>query len=182
MNKYYTRAGDDGMTGILGEERLPKNHPRLEAVGSIDEATAALGVARACCKAQRCAEIILKIQQDLCPLMSEVSASEGHAERFRAIDDDRIAWLEEQIEAIQRTASPPKEFVIPGDTPGGAALDLARVAVRPPERRVAGLVHSGDLENAQVLRYLNRLSSLCFALELLEIQVSEKGKPTLVTK
>ena len=181
MNKYYTRTGDDGTTGILGGGRLPKNHPRIEAVGNIDEVTASLGVGRANCQTERCAEIILAVQGDLYTLMSEVSALPEHAEKFRAIDEAKVIWLEEQIKFIQESITPPKEFIIPGDTPAGAALDLARTIVRRAERSAAELYHNGDLENVQVLRYLNRLSSLCFALELLEIQAGGRDKPTLVT-
>ncbi len=181
MKKYYTRTGDKGTTGILGGDRLPKNHPRIEAVGNIDEVTAVMGLARANCKTEQAAEIILAVQRDLYALMSEVAALPEHAHKFREIDETKVAWLEEQIMLIQENAKPPKEFVIPGDTANSAAIDLARTVVRRAERRVAGLYHNGDLDNAQILRYLNRLSSLCFALELLETQAGGKDKPTLVT-
>jgi len=180
MNKYYTRKGDDGTTGILGGGRLPKNHPRLEAVGNIDELTAALGVARAYSQTEQAGEIILSVQHDLYTLMSEVSTLPEHAEKFRAIDEAKVSWLEKQIKYIQEYVEPPKEFIIPGDTPNGAHLDLARTIVRRAERRLSGLYHNGDVENVQLLRYLNRLSSLCFALELLETQVGGKTQPTLV--
>ncbi len=181
MNKYYTRTGDEGTTGVLGGERFPKNHPRIEAVGAVDEVTAAMGYARANCQTELAAEIILQVQQDLYGLMSEVAALPEHAEKFHSIDEAKVTWLEEKIQQIQEEVEPPKEFIIPGDSPNGAAIDLARTIVRRAERRVAALHHSGDLVNVQVLRYLNRLSSLCFALELLEIQASGKDKPTLVT-
>ncbi len=180
MNKYYTRTGDEGITGILGGGRLPKHHPRVEAVGNIDEVTAALGVARANCQTETTAEIILQVQQDLYGLMSEVAALPEHAVKFRLIDEAKVAWIEEQIKLIQENVEPPKEFIIPGDTPNGATLDLARTIVRRAERRVAGLYHAGEVENPQLLRYLNRLSSLCFALELLETQAGGKDNPTLV--
>ncbi|MBC8506723.1 MAG: cob(I)yrinic acid a,c-diamide adenosyltransferase [Chloroflexi bacterium] len=181
MNKYYTGTGDEGTTGVLGGERLPKHHPRIEAVGNIDEVTAAMGFARANCQSESTAKIILQVQQDLYGLMSEVAALPENAEKFRVIDEARVSWLEEQIENIQKNVEPPKEFIIPGDTPNGAALDLARTIVRRAERRVAELFHAGEVENLQILRYLNRLSSLCFALELLETQAGGKDRPTLVT-
>ncbi len=180
MNKFYTRTGDEGTTGILGGGRLPKNHPRVEAVGNIDEVTATLGVARANCKTKTAAEIILTVQRDLYSLMSEVAALPEHADKFRSIDEAKVTWLEEQIASIQENIEPPKEFIIPGDTPNGAALDMARTIVRRAERRVAALFHDGEIENPQLLRYLNRLSSLCFALELLETQAGGREKPTLV--
>ena len=179
MNKYYTGTGDAGTTGVLGGERLPKHHPRIEAVGNIDEVTAAMGFARANCRSETAAEIILQVQQDLYALMSEVAALPENAEKFREIDESKVEWLEVKIQQIQDSVEPPKEFIIPGDTPNGAAIDVARTIVRRAERRV--LYHDGELENLQILRYLNRLSSLCFALELLETQAGGKDKPTLVT-
>ena len=73
----------------------------------------------------------------------------------------------------------PREFILPGDSPAGGALALARTIVRRAERRVAAMLHSGELENADLLRYLNRLSSLCFVLELVENGAAGKPKPTL---
>jgi cob(I)alamin adenosyltransferase len=73
----------------------------------------------------------------------------------------------------------PKEFIIPGDTQAGAALDLARTIVRRAERLVAQLLHNLEIENSELLRYLNRLSSLCFVLELFENQAGGKDQPTL---
>jgi cob(I)alamin adenosyltransferase len=177
MTKFYTRTGDDGTTGLLGEGRARKDSPRLEAVGAIDEANAALGVARAACLAPASPEIILKIQRDLYGLMAEVAATPENAARFRVIDEGRVTWLEAQIAAIESQVEPTNEFIVPGDTASGAALDLARAIVRRAERHVAGLHLDGELENPELQRYLNRLSSLCFVLELLETQQS--GKPTL---
>ena len=181
MNKYYTGTGDEGTTGVLGRERLPKHHPRIEAVGNIDEVTAAMGFARAHCQSEMASGIILRVQQDLYGLMSEVAALPENAEKFRVIDESKVEWLEKEIQHIQERVEPPKEFIIPGDTPNGAAIDVARTIVRRAERRVTALYHDGELENLQILRYLNRLSSLCFALELLETQAGGKDKPTLVT-
>jgi cob(I)alamin adenosyltransferase len=173
---FYTRKGDDGYTGLLGEGRLPKYHPRPEAVGAVDEATSALGMARASCRAPQIAPVIIEIQRDLYLLMAELAATPEEAEKFRAIQDERVSWLEGQIDALSRSVSLPKEFILPGDTAGGAALDLARTAVRRAERRVAELHHLKEITNPSLLTYLNRLSSLCFVLELLENQ--HAGHPT----
>lgn len=180
MNTFYTRTGDDGNTRLLGEGRVPKHHPVPEAVGSIDEVTAALGVARAACKAARSAEILLHVQRDLYLLMAEVAATPENAARFRRIDAEKVAWLEAQVEAVSAQVEMPREFIVPGDSPSGAAVDLARTIVRRAERRVALLWHEGLLENPELLRYLNRLSSLCFVLELFENQASGQARPTLV--
>lgn len=179
MAKFYTRTGDDGTTGLLGEGRARKDAPRLEAVGALDEANAALGVARAACQIPLSPEMILTIQRDLYSLMAEVAATPENAAKFRSIDADRVTWLEDQIATIEAQVEPTNEFIVPGDTPAGAALDLARAIVRRAERRVTGLHLDGELENPELPRYLNRLSSLCFVLELLENQKSEAGKSTL---
>jgi cob(I)alamin adenosyltransferase len=179
MDKFYTRSGDDGETGLLGEGRVPKFHPILEAVGALDEATAALGVARAACQGEGVAEVLLVVQRDLYLLMAEVAATPENAARFRTIDAGRVAWLEAQIDALGKTISLPNEFIVPGDSPAGAAMAVARTIVRRAERRVAQLLHESFVENAELLRYLNRLSSLCFLLELVENQRAGKETPTL---
>ncbi len=179
MTKFYTRGGDDGFTNLLGESRVAKYHPRPEAVGTIDEASAALGTARAFCQVEQSRELLLITQRDLYHMMSEVAATPENAGRFRVIDESRVDWLESQVDQISAQVEMPKEFIVPGDSPAGGLLSLARTIVRRAERKIAELVHMGELENAELLRYLNRLSSLCFVLELLENQAAGKSKPTL---
>jgi cob(I)alamin adenosyltransferase len=179
MARFYTRIGDDGYTGVLGEGRIPKYHPVTEAVGAVDEATAALGLARASCRSAGSPDLLLAIQRDLYHLMSEVSATPENAARFRFIDSTRVAWLEAQVDDLTARITLPKEFIVPGDTPSGAALALARTIVRRAERQVARLYHEFGLENLDLLRYLNRLSSLCFVLELYENQTAGIDRPTL---
>ncbi len=179
MPRYFTGSGDDGTTGLLGPERVPKHHPRPEAYGAIDEASAALGVARSTARSADTASTILEAQRDLYHLMAEVAAPLDEAPRFRRIDPDRVAWLEQKIESFGARVEMPKEFVVPGDSPPAAALDLARTIVRRAERQVARLQHSGELENPHLLRYLNRLSSLCFVLELWEGRQGGIERPTL---
>jgi cob(I)alamin adenosyltransferase len=179
MAKFYTGTGDDGTTGLLGEGRVPKQHPIPETVGTVDEATAALGMARAACQAEQSAEILLAVQRDLYHLMAELAATPENAPRFRQIDCGRVGWLEKQIDELEKVVEMPREFIVPGDSLSGAALALARTVVRRAERRVALLLHDGMAENVELLRYLNRLSSLCFVLELLENQAQGKRKSTL---
>lgn len=180
MSAFYTRKGDDGFTGMLGAGRIQKDDPRIEAVGAVDEATAAIGSARSICVAPEISPILKQVQQDLYSLMSEVVAAPENAAKFRGINDERVAWLEEQTQRIQDVVPVPKEFILPGDYLSSGLLDMARTIVRRAERRVAALYHLNQLENIQVLRYLNRLSSLMFVLELREIQASGSSKPTLV--
>jgi len=177
---FYTSRGDDGTTGLLGKGRVPKYHGRMEALGALDEASAALGVARAQCSVTQTPPILLEAQRDLYRLMAEVAATPENAEHFRFIDEARVAWVETQTDEMSKTVQMPKEFILPGDTPGGAALSLARAIIRRAERRVVILFDDGEVPNANLQRYLNRLSSLCFVLELLENQ--NAGRKTSLAK
>jgi cob(I)alamin adenosyltransferase len=179
MAPFYTRSGDDGTTGILGEGRVPKYHPRPEACGTVDEASAALGLARALARSSETAEAILQIQRDLYHLMSEIAAEPKAADRFRLLGPDRVEWLEDRIDDFAQRVELPDGFILPGDAPAGAALDLARTVVRRAERLVVRLAHQGTLDNPVLLRYLNRLSSLCFVLELWENRQAGGERPSL---
>lgn len=170
MSTYFTRTGDDGYTGLLGEGRIPKYHPRAEAVGTIDEVGAALGVARSLCQNELTCTMLLSVQQDLHKMMAELSATPENVSKFRYIQSTHIEKLEQDIESISGMIEKPHGFIFPGDSKAGAALDMARTIVRRAERRVAGLYHSGEMANPTILQYLNRLSSLCFVLEILENQ------------
>ena len=179
MSKFYTGQGDDGFTGLLGEGRVLKSHPRLEAVGAIDEATAALGVARASCQAVETIPLLLEIQRDLYNIMAEVAATPENAPKFRVIDASRVSWLEAKIEGIGDTVEMPKEFILPGDSTSGATFALARTIVRRAERAVVRIYQQDEIENVDLIRYLNRLSSLCFLLELVENKLAGVSTPTL---
>jgi cob(I)alamin adenosyltransferase len=172
MPDYFTGRGDDGSTSLLGEERVPKDSPRPTAYGAVDEASAALGLARAMTAAASVAEVTAGVQRDLYRLMAELAATPENAEKFRSIDAARVEWLEAQVSRFGDEIDMPSEFVIGGDSKTGAAFDVARTVVRRAERLVAGLIRSGDVENRELLRYLNRLSSLCFVLLLWENQAA----------
>jgi cob(I)alamin adenosyltransferase len=179
MTRFYTQTGDDGYTSLLGEGRVPKYHPQTEAIGSLDEATAALGVARAVSRAPQTGPLLLSIQRDLYHMMAEIAASPENSSRFRMVDASRVTWLEQQTDTLSAKVQIPEEFIVPGDSLAGATMALARTVVRRAERRVAEITHHGLVENQELLRYLNRLSSLCFVLELLENQVAGVSSPTL---
>jgi cob(I)alamin adenosyltransferase len=174
MPPFYTRSGDDGTTGILGRERLPKHHPRLETVGSLDEASAALGLARAACLERQTAAWLAEAQRDLYVLMAEVSASAENADRFPGLAPARLEWLEASIQELEVQVDLPREFILPGDSTAGAALSLARTIVRRAERRLAEWIDGGGNASLDSLRYLNRLSSLLFVLELWENRAAGK--------
>lgn len=177
---FYTAKGDDGTTGLLGEGRVPKYHVRMEAVGTLDEASAALGLARAQCEAPQTPRILLDAQRDLYKLMAEVASTPENAEKFRGIDEARVEWIEHETDELSKVVKMPREFILPGDTLGGAALSLARAVIRRAERRVVELFDGEVVVNPQLQRYLNRLSSLCFVLELLENQ--HAGRKTSLAK
>jgi cob(I)alamin adenosyltransferase len=179
MPKYFSGRGDDGWTSLLGDERVPKDSARPSAYGAVDEASASLGMARAATRSTAVADLTAAVQRDLYGLMAELAATPENAESFRTIDDAKVAWLEEQVSAFGDEVNMPSEFVIGGDSVSGACFDLARTVVRRAERAVAGLLHAGEIENHQLLRYLNRLSSLCFVLSLWENQNSGVDRPSL---
>ncbi len=180
MSPFYTRTGDEGFTGLLGDGRVPKFDGRIEALGAVDEATAALGLARSASQAPQTAPLLLAAQKDLYLLMAEVGATPENAEKFRKIGESQVRWLEEQTDLLADSIQMPREFIIPGENPASAALSLARTIVRRAERQVVALYHEGNLENAYLIAYLNRLSSLCFVLELVENHHS--GQTTKLAK
>jgi cob(I)alamin adenosyltransferase len=177
---FYTSKGDDGTTNLLGEGRVMKYHARIEAVGTLDESTAALGLARAQCLDPHSSPILLETQRDLYKLMAEVAATPENAEKFHFINEARVAWLEQQTDALSQLVEMPREFILPGDSLAGAALSLARAIIRRAERRVVELFDLNELGNPDLQRYLNRLSSLCFVLELLENKAA--GHQTTLAK
>ncbi|NDJ36579.1 MAG: cob(I)yrinic acid a,c-diamide adenosyltransferase [Chloroflexi bacterium] len=177
--KFYTTTGDDGTTGLLGEGRVKKYHPRPEAYGDVDEAQAALGLARSVMADEDAADILLAVQRDLYQLMAELAATKEVAHRFRKIDAQRVTWLEKHTDAYGERLNLPPEFIVSGDSHPGALLDLARTIVRRAERRTVKLYDDGHIENRELIRYLNRLSSLCFVLARHEDALSGQSKVTL---
>jgi len=153
----------------------------------VDEASAALGLARAKSTSEDIQSVLIDAQRDLYHIMSEVAAEPEIAERFRIVDQGRVDWLERQIERFGADVEMPKEFVLGGDTDPAAALDFARTVVRRAERALVRLEfearpeHPSEegFENPHLFAYLNRLSSLCFVLALWEVQLGGSGSPTL---
>jgi len=170
----YTRTGDDGNTSLLGSGRVPKYHPRIEALGCLDEASAMLGLARSLSKSSVINPILVRTQKDLQSMMGEIAATPENAAKFSVINSAHVQWLEEQMESLRDKINKPgfpKEFVIPGNSTSEAVFAVARTVVRRAERRVTGLLHSGEINNLELVRYLNRLSSLCFVMELIENEI-----------
>ncbi len=177
--KYYTRTGDDGYTSLLGDERVPKYAPRPQAYGTLDELSAALGLARATAQSDRTRTIILQVQRQLYRLMTELAATPTAAARFERTAETHVAQLERLTDELGDQVPMPNDFIIPGDSLAGAALDIARTIARRAERLVVRMVHQGELDNPQVMRYLNRLSSLLFVLARYEDSAAGVQAPTL---
>ena len=180
-SRFYTGSGDDGYTGLLGPERVPKHDPRPEAYGTVDEAQAAIGLARASGCTSQSETLLLAIQRDLYRLMSELAAAGDEGSPFAgSVTSEDLERLEGWIAQFETQVKMPKEFVIPGDSQAGAALHLARTIVRRAERHAVRLAHDGVLANGLVVRYLNRLSSLLYVLALAEDQEATGEGVTLV--
>jgi cob(I)alamin adenosyltransferase len=176
-----TKTGDQGETSLMYGRRVSKSDPRVEAYGAVDELNAALGLARAASSDEFVSEQILAAQKDLIVLMGELATA--HEDRDRYLKDgfkvtsaamvDRLGAVIVDLEKDKSLY--PKDWVIPGGTQVSAALDFARTSARHAERRVAGLT---DL-NSEILRYLNRLSDLCWVLARYAERTtkSEGGRP-----
>lgn len=174
MAKVTTGTGDTGYTGLLGQQRVPKYDPRPDTFGTVDEVTSALGLARAATRDQHVKELILAIQQDLYLLMAELATPpENYDKLGYRVTAEHVNRLKQQEEALKRQVEIPNQFVIPGDTLDGAALDLARTIIRRAERMAVKLLHDGVIANQEVVVYLNRLSDLVFLLaRYVEVQSS----------
>ncbi len=165
MAKVTTGTGDTGYTGLLGEERVAKYDPRPDTFGTVDEATSALGLARAMAQDQKVKDIIYRVQQDLYLLMGELATTPENYEKMGLrMTIEHVQHLENIEEQIKQEVVIPNKFIIPGDTLDGAALDLARTIIRRAERMAVKLLHDGGIANVEVVRYLNRLSDLIFIL------------------
>jgi len=175
-----TRCGDDGSTALLyGGDRIAKDDPRTEAYGTVDEAVAALGLARAELVAKAdggslppslagMAELILRIQRELFVVAAELAANPGAWERLRdgetRVSIAMVDGLEALLADLEGSIETPREFVVPGETRLSAALEVARTILRRAERRVVALDRSGLIPGEYLLPYLNRLSDLAWIL------------------
>ena len=170
--RIYTKTGDDGTTGLFGGGRVPKSDARVSAYGEIDELNALLGVAGAAVKDASIADLLSGIQPDLFVLGAHLATPEttrGRRPALPPLPVERIELFERRIDDADAELAALDAFVMPGGTPGGAALHHARTVCRRAERSVVSL---GAVEtvDAAVLVYLNRLSDLLFVLARLENQ------------
>ena len=163
--RIYTRKGDDGTTGLLFGGRVRKDSPATTACGDVDEAQAALGVARAGVpRGSEVDALLVGVERDLWVLMAEVASAPEHRDRLVAgqtmVTEEMVTALEPVIDDLTSRFDPPTEFVLPGQSTTAAALDLARTIVRRAERSALAVAVDG----AHVVPYLNRLSDLLWTM------------------
>jgi cob(I)alamin adenosyltransferase len=168
--RIYTRKGDDGTTTLWYGGRVAKANPRTEAYGSVDEAGAALGIARSLCGSENAnlAADVLRLQRELFVAGAELATTPDAEDRLEdgvsRVTDEMVEGLEPIIDRYMDRVDLPPKFVIAGGTTLSAQLDLARTAIRRAERRVVALKQAEGLGSEAVLRYLNRASDLAFAM------------------
>ena len=166
LNKIYTRTGDDGTTGLGTGARVPKHSPRVAAYGTVDEANAAIGVARLhATSAPMIDAMLARIQNDLFDLGADLATPETAGLAFEPLRvvDAQVDRLEREIDELNARLEPLKSFVLPAGTALAAHLHLARTVARRAERRMTGLAEQEPV-GAAAIRYVNRLSDLLFVM------------------
>ena len=166
MARIYTKTGDDGTTGLIGGARLPKDAARIEAYGSVDELNAVLGMVRSHALPEAIDEVLQRIQDTLFTMGANLALPNGTDPatwNIPAISQSDIGGLEHEIDRRQAELPALSQFILPGGAPSGSLLHLARTVSRRAERRCVALAHTESVD-PQIIRYLNRLSDLCFVL------------------
>jgi len=181
--RIYTKRGDDGTTGLLYGGRISKADPATEAYGTVDEAVADLGVARATGgEGTQLADQVLRLQRDLFVVGADLATNPTERAKLQPgvslVTGDMVGRLESLIDETVERHPPPGEFVVPGAKVVSASLDVARSTVRRAERRTVELRDTGAEVNPEALRYLNRLSDLLFVLARREAGESEPRSRT----
>ena len=176
-----TKTGDGGSTALMYGRRVSKDHPRVDAYGSVDELNAALGLARSMAqKVER--KLLEKIQRALVGLMGELAVAPEDLHRYEAdgyarLMEEDLALLDQEIERMEKAAPKASGWSTPGGSTAGAALDLARTVCRRAEREVWRLEKSQGNIRSLIPRYLNRLSDFLWLLErATETKESKKGR------
>lgn len=168
LNKIYTRTGDDGTTGLVDGSRSPKHAARIEAIGTVDEANSALGLAIC---AIPDADDLRRIQNDLFDLGADLATPKGAldgegfepGEMVLRIVPGQVEWLEHAIDTANESIEPLTSFILPGGSEAAARLHVARASVRRAERAMTALAQEEPV-NLAALHYINRLSDLLFVL------------------
>lgn len=171
----FSKRGDKGETSLLGGQRVPKFDLRPETYGILDEASSALGVAKAGTENQKTKDIIFDVQKDLLVMGAELSTlPEDYKKLSRTITRDDVDRLENIIEDLQKDFTMKKEFIYPGETVVSAQIDVGRTIIRRSERMAARMKSEGMVDNDMINQYLNRLADMLFTLARYE-EVKGKG-------
>ena len=164
--KVYTRTGDDGTTALLFGGRVAKDAPGPTAYGVVDEAVSALGTARALATEPQLAELLVRLQRELFVVGAELATAPENRTKLEPevsiVTAAMVTALEPVIDDLTARYEPPQEFVLPGENPVAAALDVARTVVRRAEREAVGAAAQGWLDGSEVVAYLNRLADLVY--------------------
>jgi cob(I)alamin adenosyltransferase len=177
MPRIYTKAGDDGTTGLLHGGRIPKDAPVAEAYGTTDEAVAALGMARSLCPGEEIRADLLALQRELFVVGADLATNPTKRKKLQPevslVTPAMVERLERRIDDLVARRPLPETFIVPGANPASASIDVARGIVRRAERAVVSLEGTGHEVNPDVRHYLNRLSDLLFVLARWEAGESE---------
>lgn len=158
-----------GFTNLIDKIGVSKADARIDAIGSVDEASATLGLAKSFIRDQGRKDILSACQQDLSRIMAYLAGWGGNERKAETANmDEAFFRLEENISKLEKQVCLPTQFILSGDSPASGALDLARTVVRRAERNLVGLFQSMEQTDEVVLEYLNRLSTLCFLFEVAE--------------
>jgi cob(I)alamin adenosyltransferase len=166
-----TGKGDDGTTGLLFGGRISKDDPLTEAYGTVDEAVAVLGIARAALMEPEfagLADLILRFQRELFVVGAELATNPSARDRLTdgvtRVSEHMLVSLESELAEREGQIEMPREFVVPGNTSASAALEVARTVLRRAERRVVALTRSGEFSSEWLVPYINRLADLLWVL------------------
>ncbi len=155
-----TKRGDGGQTGLAGGIRVSKTHPRVECYGTIDELISQMGFSRAICPDEDICEKVKAIQRELYKVGSALATPPESKKTPPVITAEMVDALEAEVHRIEAEPGVLGDWSLPGGTPDGAALDVARTICRRAERLATGLMETGVISNPHILAYLNRLSDL----------------------
>jgi cob(I)alamin adenosyltransferase len=179
LNRIYTKTGDAGTTALGSGERVPKTSPRIAAYGTVDETNAAVGIARTLLAGSEpdVDAMLLRIQNDLFDLGADLCVPDkGEKLPYEPlrVADAQVTRLEAEIDFMNAALDPLRSFILPGGTPTGAALHVARTVSRRAERMMVELVSiPGETVSAPALKYINRLSDFLFVASR---YVNDRGK------
>ena len=168
--KIYTRTGDDGTTSLFSGGRVPKDHWRVESYGTVDELNSLIGQTRALKPSAQTDEWLHEVQRQLFVLGADLATpADARSAYVLRIDAAAVQWLEATIDEMDADLPPLRHFILPGGSPAGASLHVARTVCRRAERLVVALLETDTLISP-ALPYLNRLSDFLFVLARWENQ------------